>query len=211
MAGEHIVLAGDSIFDNANYVPGEPCVTKQLGLILGDSISVSMIAVDGDYAEDVHRQLTALPQSGTHIFVSAGGNDALRYANKLNQEYSTTQSLFREWANIQTEFRRDYHEMLRAILEKKRKTTVCTIYDAVPTIGELERTALSLFNDIIVAEAISNRLPVIDLRLVCTETHDYSSISPIEPSCQGGAKIVKILERVFIEHDFSRTNTVIYW
>jgi lysophospholipase L1-like esterase len=35
-----------------------------------------MIAVDGDYVGDVWRQVRSLPGGATHIFVSAGGNDA---------------------------------------------------------------------------------------------------------------------------------------
>jgi hypothetical protein len=45
----NIVLVGDSIFDNAPYVPDEPCVTEQLQSIVRDGVDVSMLAVDGDY------------------------------------------------------------------------------------------------------------------------------------------------------------------
>jgi hypothetical protein len=67
------MLAGDSIFDNATYVPGEPCVTGQLGAILGAETSVSMIAVDGDFVGGVCRQVRSLSAAATHILVSARG------------------------------------------------------------------------------------------------------------------------------------------
>jgi hypothetical protein len=44
-----------------------------------------------------------------------------------------------------------------------------------------------------VREAFAARLPIIDLRSVCTEAEDYSEISPIEPSDQGGGKIAKAI------------------
>ncbi len=50
---ESIVLVGDSIFDNATYVPGEPCVTEQLRARVREGVDVSMLAVDGDFANDV--------------------------------------------------------------------------------------------------------------------------------------------------------------
>ena len=207
---KHVILAGDSIFDNATYVPGEPCVTDQLQAIIDAGTAVSMIAVDGDYAGDVWRQLRSLPDGATHILVSAGGNDALDHAHKLNNDYLTSDQLFKEWADIQAGFRRDYREMLEAVLALGLPTVVCTIYDAVPTIGPVETTALSLFNDVITAEAIARGIPIVDLRRICTDADDYSVVSPIEPSCRGGEKIAAALNRVLEEHDFSAGRTVVY-
>ncbi len=207
---ESIVLVGDSIFDNASYVPNEPCVTEQLRAVVRDGVDVSMIAIDGDYVTDVHAQIRDLPAQVTHLFVSAGGNDALRYAHKLANDYLTSEELFKEWSAIQKEFRRDYREMLKAVLALGKHTAVCTIYDAVPVIDEAEIAALSLFNDVITAEAIFSGVPVVDLRWICTEPTDYSPLSPIEPSSQGGAKIAATLNRVFEEHDFSSGRTSVF-
>jgi lysophospholipase L1-like esterase len=207
---ENIVLLGDSIFDNAHYVPGEPCVTEQLRAVVRDGVQVSMLAVDGDYVADVHAQLKSLPKKVTHLFVSAGGNDALRFAHKLANDYLSSEDLLREWSGIQKEFRRDYRAMLQAVLKLRKHTAVCTIYDAVPSIDETEVTALSLFNDVITAEAIYSGIPVVDLRWVCTEPSDYSPLSPIEPSSRGGAKIAATLNRVFEEHDFSSKRTSVF-
>jgi lysophospholipase L1-like esterase len=208
--GKHVILAGDSIFDNAIYVPGEPCVTDQLRAMVGDSSSVSMVAVDGDYVSDVWRQVRSFPQGATHILVSAGGNDALRHAHKLGNDYLTSADLFKEWADIQADFRRDYRQMLEAVLALQLHTAVCTVYDAVPLIGAVEVTALSLFNDVITTEAIGHGIPVIDLRRVCTDPWDYSPISPIEPSSKGGEKIAAAIKRMLEQHDFSMRRTVIY-
>jgi lysophospholipase L1-like esterase len=208
--GRHVILAGDSIFDNAVYVPGEPCVTEQLRALVGDASSVSMVAVDGDYVGDVWRQLRSFPQGATHILVSAGGNDALRHAHKLGYAHSSSADLFREWADIQAGFRHEYRQMLEAVLALGLPTAVCTVYDAVPVIGAVEVTALSLFNDVIASEAIARGIPVIDLRQVCVEPGDYSPISPIEPSRQGGAKIASAIQRMLELHDFSARRTVVY-
>jgi hypothetical protein len=35
--------------------------------------------------------------------------------------------------------------------------------------------ALSLFNDVIIAAAIHNSLPLLDLRLICSEAADYAN------------------------------------
>jgi len=177
--------------------------------VRGD-VEVSMLAVDGDYVKDVQTQTRNLPAEVTHVFVSTGGNDALLYAQELSSDYLTSADLFENWSRVQREFRRKYRAMLEAVLALGKNTAVCTIYDAVPSISKIEVTALSLFNDVITAEASFSGVPVVDLRWVCTESSDYSPLSPIEPSSLGGAKIAAALNRLFEEHDFGSRRTTVY-
>ncbi len=160
---ESIILVGDSIFDNAIYIPGELCVTEQLRARVRDGVDVSMLAVDGDFASDVHQQIKKMPAQATHIFVSAGGNDALRYSYSFTKEYSSSVQLFTECSAIQKEFRDSYRALLAAVIALDRHTAVCTIYDAVPGVDPYAVTALSLFNDVITAEAIYAGVPIVDL------------------------------------------------
>lgn len=82
-----------------------------------------------------------------------------------------------------------YRAALDTVLERVPNTTVCTVYngnlpdDQAPS----ARVALMMFNDVILRAAFHWRLPVIDLRLICSEPSDYAN--PIEPSGSGGAKI----------------------
>ena len=87
---------------------------------------------------------------------------------------------------------------------------VCTIYDQVPGLPAELGTALGLFNDVILREAVRRALPVLDLRRICTQADDYSEISPIEPSSKGGEKLASKLVAAVLEHDFSRPTCVIY-
>jgi len=48
---------------------------------------------------------------------------------------------------------------------------------------------LTMFNDCIVRAAFAHDLPLLDLRLICTEEADYAN--PIEPSARGGEKIAR--------------------
>ena len=73
----HVVLLGDSVFDNAAYVAGGPDVRSQLQERLGAGWQVSLVAVDGDRAHNVAPQLQHLPPDASHLVVSVGGNDAL--------------------------------------------------------------------------------------------------------------------------------------
>ena len=206
----HVVLLGDSIFDNASYVPGGPAVIDQLREALPSDWRATMLAVDGAVTQGVASQLRRLPADATHLFVSVGGNDALRYGGMLDEIHRPAGEVFTALTEMQQGFRHQYKEMLRALSALAKPTAVCTVYDAVPGLVSEAVTLLSLFNDIVVREAARERLPVIDLRHVCDDPRDYSSISPIEPSQQGGLKIAKRVAHVATDHDFGRRESVVY-
>src|SRR2546430_620065 len=81
----HIVLLGDSVFDNAAYVAGGPDVLAQLRAIVPQGWQASLNARDGAGVRDVYAQLDHIPNDATHLVVSAGGNDALGEAAFLEE------------------------------------------------------------------------------------------------------------------------------
>src|SRR5579884_546006 len=165
----HVVMLGDSIFDNARYVPGRPPVIEQVRRCLPSGWRATLLAVDGHTTADVPGQLDGLPADATHLFVSAGGNDALGESRILGEPACTVGDALGIVADLRTRFRRAYREMLSALAAAGKPTTVCTVYDAVPGLGEAEQAALAGLNEIILAEAFRAGLPVIDLRLACAQ------------------------------------------
>jgi hypothetical protein len=206
----HVVLLGDSIFDNARYVPDRPPVVEQVRRGLPPGWRATLLAVDGHVTEDVPRQLARLPADATHLFVSVGGNDALGESAVLLEVVTTVGAALEVLHELGHRFRDGYRAMLRAALAPGKPLTVCTVYDAIPGLGDAERTALALFNDVILREAFAAGLPVIDLRLVCDRPDDYSPLSPIEPSVEGGSKIARAIAGVATTHDFSRPGSRVY-
>ena len=185
----HIVLLGDSIFDNAAYVGGGPDVIRQLRGLLPAGWRASLLAVDGARTSAVADQLARLPRDASHLAVSVGGNDALSAAYLLSSRVETVADALNLLADAQDQFHQLYKHMLRRVLATGLPAALCAIYDTPPSSPDhrIIKTALSLFNDRITRDAFSNRLPLIDLRLLCSEDKDYAN--PIEPSVQGGAKI----------------------
>jgi hypothetical protein len=62
----HVVLLGDSIFDNKAYVGEDPDVIMQLREELPPGWKASLLAIDGDVMAGVHRQFCCrLPGNGT--------------------------------------------------------------------------------------------------------------------------------------------------
>jgi len=193
----HIVLIGDSIFDNASYVNDSESVEDLLQQKIPVA-KVSLLAVDGDVTTDVLSQLEKFPNDATHVFVSCGGNDALRSIGILEKKSSSIKESLEVLHHAREGFRQNYIAMIEAILKRHKDVSACTIYNNVPGLSEAALTALALFNEVILEELSARRLSIIDLRNICTEESDYSSISPIEPSKYGGIKIVERIETLLV-------------
>ena len=197
----HVVLLGDSIFDNGVYVPGEPDVVKQLRAALPDGWKATLCAVDGAVTRSVPRQLSRVPADATHLVISAGGNDALGESHLLGASVRTVAEAVTVLGEAQERFARNYAEMLRSVLALGLRAAVCTIYDTPTTAPNQRviRSALALFNDLITRAAFREALPVIDLRLICSEDEDYAN--PIEPSAKGGEKIAAAIAALIVGSD----------
>lgn len=189
----HIVLAGDSIFDNDDYVLGEPGVIEQMRKSIPENWSASKIAVDGDCIADVATQLPGIPSNTTDMIVSVGGNDARRHAALLDK-INTVSELPRYLVGPLAGFRAEYAALLQELNGRRHKLHVCTIYTAIPFDDALWRQyaplAIEAFNAVILDEAFKAVVPVIRLDEICVDETDFSSVSPIEPSSTGGQKIV---------------------
>ena len=133
--------------------------------------------------------MAVLPEGATHLVVSVGGNDALMALNVFSLPVATVNKALGHLAIVRKDFQHDFRELLRQVLAHRLPLAVCTIYDTIPGLSVEAQTALAIFNDTIVREALAVGARIIDLRLACTENADYSAISPIEPSLAGGRKI----------------------
>jgi lysophospholipase L1-like esterase len=207
----HVVLLGDSIFDNAVYVGDGADVISHLRAHLPGSWKATLLAIDGSTASEVVPQLTRLPVDATHIIVSAGGNDALQQTGVLDEDARSVAGVLLRFEAVAAGFERDYQLMLDAVLEKQRAAALCTIYYPAyddPDMQRVSVAALAFFNDCIIRAAASNGLPLLDLRLVCNDRADYAN--EIEPSDVGGRKIAQGITRVLFEHDFSERRSTLF-
>jgi hypothetical protein len=170
----------------------------------------TLLARDGAIASDVIRQLDHLPVDSTHLVVSAGGNDALSSSAVLNEPAGSVAEVLSRLADLHEEFGREYRDMLTRVVSHRKPVAVCTVYDAIPGLSREDRAGLCLFNDAILREAFRAGVPVLDLRLVCTDRDDYAKSSPIEPSVIGGNKIARAISRLLTDWDFAATSSRIF-
>jgi hypothetical protein len=207
----HVVLLGDSIFDNAAYVTaGTPDVVRQVRQRLPSGSVATLAAVDGSKTRDVQEQLLRLPADATHLVVSVGGNDALGSSDFLAAPARSTAEALLGLADITDDFERGYLAMLAGVLARGLPTAICTVYYPRFPEAALQRmgvTALTVFNDCIIRAAFAHGLPLLDLRLICTEEGDYAN--PIEPSVRGGEKIARAIVEA-VEHGFVEGRTEVF-
>lgn len=203
MSEKHLVLVGDSIFDNRAYVKAGQSVSEHLQALLGRAGKVTLLAVDGHVAGDVADQLLAMPEGATHIALSVGGNDALESLPALEMSCSNVLQALKILGELQRTFANSHRSALLAALKPGLPLIACTIYDAVPGLPPPLKTALSLFNDVICRNALAYQVPVLDLRDLLHDPEDYSTASPIEPSEQGGLKLANEISRWVMKHESS--------
>jgi hypothetical protein len=210
MTMNHLVLLGDSIFDNRAYVGGEPAVIDQMQQKLGSTWQASLLAVDGDTTAEVPQQLRKLPKDCSHLVLSIGGNDALRSLDLMTAPTANVMTALAELAKIVAAFKHRYTSLLDQLLVLNKPLLVCTVYDSVPGLSDALKVGLALFNDVILKTAIAKGVPVLDLRMICTVASDYSVQSPIEPSSQGGEKIASRIADLMLKHDFTVRGCVVF-
>jgi lysophospholipase L1-like esterase len=208
----HSVLLGDSVSDNGPYVSAGLEVQAQLQSLLGGQHRVSLLAQDGSVLEDIAAQLVCLQHLPVPdwLIVSCGGNDVLELVGAMQSKVGSVLEATELLAGWQAGFRRAYRDMLDLVLAPGIPVAVATIYDAVPGLAAGLRTALAPFNDVIVRDAAQRRLPLLDLRLVCTDGSDYAASSPIEPSASGGRKIAGAIAQLLRDQPRAAPRTLIY-
>lgn len=223
----HVILCGDSIFDNQSYVqPDEPDVTTQVNALLSEGSRATRLAVDGNITEDICRQLQSLPNDATHLFISVGGNDALGGINVFTEPVANVGEALVYLNTMRNQFEAQYKEMLQHALPQELPLTVCSIYyprfhsqnmervfsddNAVDgeTLQKMAMAALANFNDVIFRQAFQLKVPLIDLRVLCDKEEDFAN--PIEPSAVGGQKIAQAIVDMLDSSEGSERKTVVY-
>lgn len=190
----HIVLLGDSVFDNCRYVPLGYDVEHQLRRLLGSDWACDVLAEDGATTCGIVDQLAKVPSSATHLVLSVGGNDALALLGLLDTPVKSSQQAFELLFAAVEKFSYDYRQAVRRCLRLDKPMIICTIYQGNFSDERVKQTtsvALTAFNDAIYRAAGDYDISVMELRSVCDDASDF--VEMIEPSRTGGKKIAQAI------------------
>jgi hypothetical protein len=82
---DKVILMGDSVLNNSNYVPLDKSV---INILKTKTNNILNVAKDGATINDLYEQLDKIPmdfnRADTYVFISVGGNDIL---NEYHQIY----------------------------------------------------------------------------------------------------------------------------
>jgi len=176
----NIILMGDSVLNNSNYVPEGKSVYDNLKTRLNNILNV---AKDGATINDLYLQLDEIPielnSSETFIFISAGGN------NILNKQTNTDiNQLFNSYM--------DFFNALRVKLSNVKINILNLYLPANPRFQSYKKT-IDQWNNLINKNSskVGEMYNVVDLNSLLTNSSDF--VYDIEPSESGSEKIANII------------------
>lgn len=180
---EIIILLGDSVLNNSNYVPEGKSVVD---ILKTKSNNVLNFAKDGATISDLYTQLDKIPidlnNSDTYIFISAGGNDILNKRTDLNE--IEIKNLFDSYLNF-----------IKALKVKLGSVKINILNLYLPTNPRYltYKNSIIQWNNLI--DLNSNKIGlmynIIDLYSLLDKTSDF--VYDIEPSETGSEKIANII------------------
>lgn len=204
----HVVLAGDSIFDNTKYAEPDFSVFDLFEVAVPADTRCSMIAVDGATIEGLDNQMNRLPKDTSHLFISCGQKDAEKIAILLNDsDESRFGGMIVEAAHEYTTL---YHTVLQKATNLVKNVVICTVCYNSHGVNSFITTARALINEVILREAHDLGMPVMDLSAMLNEPTDFSKVSENEISEYGGRKIVLLMEDILKHHDFNGGHSIMY-
>ena len=179
-----IILMGDSILNNANYVPEGTSVYAFLKQKVSNVINV---AKDGATINDLYAQLDKIPielnNSQTYIFISAGGNNILSNSTtKLNKDQII--QLFNTYI--------DFIKALRAKLSNV-KINILNLYLPTNPRYQSYKSSVDQWNQLLkeYSNKIGETYNILDLHTLLTSPEDF--IYDIEPSKTASDKIAYLI------------------
>jgi lysophospholipase L1-like esterase len=178
-----VILMGDSVLNNSNYVSSGKSVANILKRKTSNILNVSK---DGATINDLYSQLDKIPidsnSAETYIFISAGGNDILNKRSNLTSVEIT--NLFNT-----------YMEFLKAFRTKlgSTKLNIMNLYLPANPRYQSYKKQIDLWNELInkSSNGIGEMYNVIDLNSVLKSPNDF--VYDIEPSELGSEKIANLI------------------
>ncbi len=180
---DNIILIGDSVLNNSNYVSAGNSVYD---ILKTKTPNVFNYSKDDSTISDCYEQLDKIPlelnNQNAYVFISAGGNNILNARNKMTDENITT--LFNE-----------YIEFIKSVKTRlsNAKIYICNLYLPTNPRFQIYKPSIVQWNKLISKNSsnIGEMYNVIDLNSLLNTSEDF--VYDIEPSEMGSKKIANII------------------
>lgn len=180
---DNIILIGDSVLNNSNYVSAGNSVYD---ILKTKTPNVFNYSKDDSTISDCYEQLDKIPlelnNPNAYVFISAGGNNILNARNKMTGE------------NIKTLFN-EYIEFIKSVKTRlsNAKIYICNLYLPTNPRFQIYKPSIVQWNKLISKNSsnIGEMYNVIDLNSLLNTSEDF--VYDIEPSEMGSKKIANII------------------
>jgi hypothetical protein len=180
---DKIVLIGDSVLNNSNYVPAGKSVVD---ILKTKTQNVFNFAKDGATISDCYGQLDKIPTdlntTETYVFISAGGNDI------LNKRGQLTSAEIIKLIN-------DYMAFVKALRVKlgSAKINILNLYMPANPRYQTYKSSIDQWNQLIkeYSSKIGEMYTVVGLDGLLTGPNDF--VYDIEPSETASEKIANVI------------------
>ena len=180
---DNIILIGDSVLNNSNYVSAGNSVYD---ILKTKTPNVFNYSKDDSTISDCYEQLDKIPlelnNQNAYVFISAGGNNILNARNKMTDENITT--LFNE-----------YIEFIKSVKTRlsNAKIYICNLYLPTNPRFQIYKPSIVQWNKLISKNSsnIGEMYNVIDLNSLLNTSEDF--VYDKEPSEMGSKKIANII------------------
>ena len=185
-----VILMGDSVLNNSNYVSAGNSVYDNLKKKLDKVINV---AKDSATINDLYEQLDKIPvdlnNSNTYIFISAGGNDILNNSNLgLNKHTELNNNEIRRLFDT-------YMIFLKALRTKlgSSKINIINLYLPANPRFQSYKTSIEQWNTLINQHSnkIGEIYNIVDFHSLLISLEDF--VYDIEPSESASNKIANLI------------------
>jgi lysophospholipase L1-like esterase len=174
---KNIILLGDSMLNNENYVNNMDTIASNIQKINRD-YNIYNYAKDNATIKDIYKQLTNIDVSlNTYIFLSAGGNDILQSNFYMDSKY--IDKLFEDYKKLITLIKKKYPNV---------KLTILNLYFPLNSRYKKYYNSIKMWNNTLeMNKKIGYK--VLDTNKLMTSPKDF--VYDIEPSEIGSQKIAE--------------------
>lgn len=178
-----IILLGDSVLNNAIYVPPDQSVEAYLKQYTNNLYNY---AKDGATIPDIYSQIEKISlqfnKITSFLFISAGGNDILNKSKELTEDQIN--ALFKQ-----------YMDVIQAIRKKlpSINITILNLYQPTDPRYQVYKPSIDKWNTLIQESStkVGEMYNVIDLNAILDNANDF--IYEIEPSPTASQKIANVI------------------
>lgn len=172
----HVVLLGDDLGRMPRVRElGPGALEKQLLPQAGADWRLSLVRAD-DVLD--RSPLVELPADASHVVISIEGNRAIAASGMLQGHPGSYEEALARLSLAADEFESVIESLIGVARGTCLPVAICTMFPPLhrnPVMQRASATALAIFNDRIIRQAVQSGITVVDLRPVCVSTEDYSA------------------------------------